>query len=139
MKSRGSVVIAFGGFLAYLALSLLVGEWYPFTRLPMYSELTGYSSSQVLLCRMDGEEVACGSLHHVEGISVDRIRPLQGRPFSMGYRVQEIRSQMDRQGPRPEGDGSLFEVGFRPVEMGEAGPILGPFMAVEQGRAWRRP
>ncbi len=131
--------IAAAGFVAYLLVSLLVGEWFPFTQLPMYSELSGYRTSQVLVCRLAGEEIPCDGLQHVEGVSPRAIQPLKGRRFSMGYRIQELRAQLERQGDAPPGEGSAFEVGFRPVDMGPDGPEMGDFVAVQSGRAWRMP
>jgi len=132
-------VIGAGGFIVYLTMSLLVGEWFPFTRLPMYSDLQGYVESQILVCRLDGEDVPCESLGHVAGISPGELEPLKERHFSMGYRLQEFRAQVERQGPPPRGEFLPLEVGFQLIEMTSEGPTNGAFVPAQTGRAWRTP
>jgi len=127
-------LIAFG---TYIVLTLLIGEFYPFSAQGMYSQLQDYDEGSVLTFMADGEVVRLEDYGRFTGFEPGDVKPLEGVPFSMGFALREFQTWVERNRGDLNNPGSVvFEIGFRRVTIGDEGPEMGPFIPVVKGNAW---
>jgi hypothetical protein len=82
------VVVGLIAALVYIAISLVVGDRFPFSRYAMYADLTSRREGAVLYIRADDRFVAPDDLDAVHGIDVAALNP-RGVPCSQEWLVHE--------------------------------------------------
>jgi hypothetical protein len=84
------VVVALIAALVYIAISLVVGDRFPFSRYAMYADLTRRREGAVLYIRADDRFIAPDDLDAVHGIDVAALNT-RGVPCSQEWLVHEAK------------------------------------------------
>jgi hypothetical protein len=127
--------IALAAALAYSAVSLWVGDRFPFSRYSMYARLRGRTEGAVLVVRADGVEVAFDRVVAWRGIAPAAMDP-HGVPCSLHWVVLEAQRWVGQHTVGEEEElPSVIEVGWRILSL-EPGKLNERFewRATGQGR-----
>lgn len=88
------VLVGLVAALIYIAISLAVGDRFPFSRYAMYADLTGRKEGAVLYVRAADRFVAPDDLDAVHGIDVAALNP-RGVPCSQEWLVHEAKRWLE--------------------------------------------
>jgi hypothetical protein len=128
------------GFMAFAAGSLLFGEAYPFSRVPMYAPIAANSSVAVPRFMANGREASPHQFERFSGIEPQKLAP-EHAPITRSYLLDEARAWIAGH-PLPNGaaPGPVHvEMALDVVERQPDGAYRRREIITEQGRAWPRP
>jgi hypothetical protein len=128
------IVIALVACVAYIGISLLVGDRFPFSRYSMYARLTHWREGAVLYVRAGEEFVAPDELECVFGLDVPALDPKRV-PCSQEWLVYEAQRWLTAHlvNDEPE-DAIVVEVGYRMLRVEPDGSISMRLDPVTTGR-----
>lgn len=128
---------AFTAFFTYMAVSLLVGDTFPFSRYSMYAKLRNRVEGAVFAVRVAGQLVPVGELERFVGVDPAKVDP-EGYPCSQQWVVYEARRWIEANGAAEADDTSVeVEVGFRILRL-ERFVLQERWAPLTSGRAHRR-
>jgi len=108
-----ATLVALAAMLVYMAISLLVGDRFPFSKYSMYADLRTRDEGAVLYVRWGERFVDPDQLEAVHGLDVAALDPKQ-RPCSQQWLVYEAQRWLaDHTLASAPDDGEPVEVGFR--------------------------
>lgn len=130
-----AIVIAAIACIAYVVISLIVGDLFPFSRYSMYAQLTTRKEGAVLYVRVGERFVSPDDLDSFHGLDVPALDP-KLVPCSQQWFVYESQRWMDLQrvGSRVEGAVEI-EVGYRMLAIDEQGALSERLAPVTRGTA----
>ncbi len=112
-------LIALIAAIAYVLISLAVGDRFPFSRYSMYADLTTREEGAVLYIRAAERFIAPDDLDAVHGIEVSALSP-KGIPCSQEWLVHEAQRWLgNHRVDHPPEDGVPVEVGWRMLRVQE--------------------
>ncbi len=131
------VLWALAGLFAYMAISLRLGDAFPFSKYSMYAGLKGRDEGAVLSVRVGGVETPVASLDRFVGIDPAAI-DAAGRPCSQQWVVVEVRRWVAEHLAAEAGpDAVEVELGFRHLRV-DGHVLTERFERVAIGRAHPR-
>mgnify|MGYP001480237886 CR=1 FL=1 len=116
-------IVALVACVAYVLVSLVVGDRYPFSRYSMYARLTTRSEGAVLYVRAGDRFVRPEALAVVHGLDIAIVQP-RGKPCSQEWLVYEAQRWLEQHsGKSPPENGVPVEVGWRMLRVDAAGML----------------
>lgn len=129
-----AVTIALVACIVYVSISLLVGDFYPFSRYSMYARLTTRKEGAVLYVRAGDAFVSPDDLDAVAGLDVDKIDPQKhGFPTSQEWVTHEAMRWLRARATARIDDGVPVEVGYRMLRVDETGQLHERLQPVTKG------
>lgn len=131
-------LVALAACLLYVAVSLVVGDRFPFSRYSMYAKLRGREEGAVLVIRADGVELPFYELARWHGVDPAALDPA-GVPCSLQWVAYEARRWVEQHTvASAEGLPLEVEVGWRILRVDPQGRLLERFEPRGRGRGARR-
>ena len=131
------LVWATGALLVYAAISLAVGDVFPFSRYSMYAKLRGRVEGAVFAVRVGEARVPIGELEGFAGLDPEKVSP-DGYPCSQQWVVFEAKRWIEHHRvDTPAADAVDIEIGFRILRL-EAFTLHERWAPLTAGRARRR-
>ena len=117
-------------FLSYVASSLIIGEAYPFSGFPMYTNIGDRPTAAVPVFRHNGEIIDLYQFGCFDGLDVRKFES-DGVPCSLGHVIREAELWIDRN----PGEGTLV-IDYGWIWLRESpGGIVRSFESLGQGTA----
>ena len=129
--------IAYAGvaLLAYVLISLVVGDRFPFSRYAMYAALKDREEGAVLYLRSGNRFLEPDEVRAVFGVEVDALDPKRV-PCSQQWVVYEVQRLLrNRTVTEPPSNGADLEVGYRMLRVDEHGDVHETLRPITSGTA----
>ncbi|MFZ5482336.1 MAG: hypothetical protein ACOZNI_36580 [Myxococcota bacterium] len=121
--------------VVYVAISLVVGDRFPFSRYSMYASLTTRDEGAVLYVRSGDRFLAPDDLDAVFGLDVPALDPARV-PCSQQWAVYEAQRWLaSRAAPAPPEGAVPIELGWRMLRVDDAGGLVERLAPVTAGVA----
>jgi hypothetical protein len=127
--------------LVYIGVSLLIGDWFPFSRYSMYASIGRRDHGATPYFKAAGEFVRIDLYGEFLGLELSGMYP-QGTPCSLEWQVHEARRWIKQHpapdGPLPSPEARVpVEFGFRLLWVDDAGHLTEKLRPTLQGTARR--
>ena len=128
------ITIAVVAMLLYIAISLAVGDVFPFSRYSMYASLTNRSEGAVFFVRTGERFIAADELEAVHGIDVPALDP-KLVPCSQQWLVYEAQRWLESHlVDAPPEDSVPIEIGYRMLRVEKGGAVSMRLEVLTTGR-----
>jgi hypothetical protein len=134
-----AILVAAAAFAIYVAVALVVGDRFLFSRYSMYAKLTSRTEGAVLYARLGDRFVSPDDLDAVHGLDVPALDPTRV-PCSQQWAVYEAQRWLEsRAVATPPSDGLPVELGWRMLRVDDAGALVERLDPVTAGTGRLRP
>ena len=127
--------IAPAAALAYIVISLVIGDVFPFSKYSMYASIGRRDHGAVLYVKADGVFVRVDELVDFHGIDLDQVYP-SGIPCSLEWQVHEAKRWLGNHKADAPGPVAV-EMGFRLIWVAADGKITEKLRPTVRGTARR--
>ena len=133
-----AIVVALAACTAYIVISLVVGDRYPFSRYSMYAQLTTRKEGAVLYVKVGEDFVPSYFVEEVSGLDLAVIEPRKV-PCSQEWLVYEAQRWLRNHTVETPSEGALpIEVGWRMLRVDEAGELHQRLVPITRGMGHAR-
>jgi hypothetical protein len=131
--------IALAAALAYIVISLVIGDIFPFSRHSMYASTAMRDKGAVPLMLADDKPAELDDYHRFVGIDPDQLYPSQ-LPCSLEWQVHEASRWLRDKAAEPDSGPGPVKIswGFVILRVMDDGTIQERWRPVQEGSAWPR-